>query len=291
VPDAEIDNDVVNQRARRTADRKRIQIEGLSQETGFLGVKKVATRVQTGGGRIDEEAIELAIARGDVNAVLLVLYRGVIGSVVEEMLAIGQEEGPAMGGVEFGVDGGDGAGGAPIGRDLEDGVARGRSEQDDAAGTPGATPGRRGVAQDANDGGVEVERFDLEVGEEPDTGTIGGPEGIDAAVSAGEDTVCAGAERVQVEFATSAEDERSAVRRESGLLSEVAFDFEGGAKGRDDGRIQWESRVYLIGPQQEKCCSGEKREGSNGPGYQLAAATAVNGESGDRRRGRIGGGD
>jgi hypothetical protein len=54
----------------------------------------------------------------------------------------------------------------------------------------------------------------------------GRPEGVDATVSAGDDAVCAGAERMQVKFATGAKDERSAVGRERGLLSEIAFDFE-----------------------------------------------------------------
>src|SRR5580700_10383217 len=197
-------------------------------------------RVESGGGRIDQEAIELAIERGDVNAVLLVLCCGVIGSVVEEMLAIGKEVGPAVGGVEYGVDGSDGGGDATLGRDLEDGVARGGSEEDNAAGAPGATAGSSGVAQDAYDAGIEVERFDLEVGEETDTRTIGRPERVDGTASAGEDAVRTGAERMQVKFAAGAENERSAVGRERGLLSEVAFDFEGGAWGRDDGRVQRE---------------------------------------------------
>ena len=68
--------------------------------------------------------------------------------------------------------------------------------------------------------------FDLEVGEESDACAIGRPEGVDATVSAGDDAVCAGAERMQLKFATGAEDERSAVGRERGLLSEIAFDFE-----------------------------------------------------------------
>jgi hypothetical protein len=112
-----------------------------------------------------------------------------------------------VGGVEFGVDGCDSGGGAPIGRDLEDSVARRGSEEDDAARAPGATAGRGRVAEDANDAGSEVERFDLKVGEETDTGTIGRPEGIDTTVSAGEDAVCAGAQRMQIEITTSTEDE------------------------------------------------------------------------------------
>src|ERR1035438_5173686 len=144
-------------------------------------------RVETSGGRIDEEAIEVASERGDVNAVLRVLCCGVIGSVVEEMLAIGKEVGPAVSGVKRRVDGGDGGGGATVGRDLEEGVARGGSEEDNAARAPGATAGSGGVAQDANDAGIDVERFDFEVGEETDTCTIGRPEGIDSTVSAGED--------------------------------------------------------------------------------------------------------
>ena len=146
MPDAKIDDNVVDERARRTAKRKRLEIEGLSEQTGLLGVKKVAMRVETGGRRIDDEAIELAIERCDVDTVLLALGRGVIGSVVQEMLAIGKEEGPAVGGVEFGVDGSDSSGSATIGRDLEDGVARGGSEENDAAGAPGTTAGSRGVA-------------------------------------------------------------------------------------------------------------------------------------------------
>jgi len=197
-----------------------------------------------------------------------------------------------VGGVEFGVDGGDRGWGATIGRDLEDGVARRRSEQDDAAGTPGATTGSGGVAQDANDAGSEVERFDLEAGEESDTCTIGRPEGIDGTVSAGEHAVCSGAQRMQVKFATGAEDERSAVGRERGLFSEVAFDFEGGGWGRDDGRVQWQSRACVIGPQEERCRGGQNRQGGNGPGDEFAAgAKAANGESGGGSRGPIAGGD
>ena len=244
MPDAKIDDDVVDERARRTAERKRAEIEGLRQEIGLLGVKKVAMSVETGGGRIDEEAIELAIERGDVNAVLLVLRRGVIRSEVEKMLAIGKEVRPAVGGVQRRVDGRDGGGAATARGDLEDGVAWGGSEEDDATRAPGATAGSGGVAQDAHDAGIDVQRFDLEVREETDTCTIGRPEGIDGAMSAGEHAVGAGPERMQVEFATRAENERSPVGRERGLLSEVAFDFKRGGRGRDDRRVQREGRAY-----------------------------------------------
>lgn len=98
--------------------------------------------------------------------------------------------------------------------------------EDHAAGAPGAAAGRGSVAQDANDTGIKVECFDLEVGEESDACAIGRPEGVDATVSAGDGAVCAGAERMQVKFAPGAKDERSAVGRDRGLLSEIAFDFE-----------------------------------------------------------------
>src|SRR5580704_7857188 len=97
---------------------------------------------------------------------------------------------------------------------------------------------------------------------------------------------------MQVKFAAGTENERSAVGRERGLLSEVAFDFEGGGRGREDGRVQWQGRAGVIGPQEEESRGGEKREDGNGPGDKFAAgAKTVNGESGSGRRDRVGGGN
>lgn len=110
MPDAEVQYHAVSDRVRRAGKRKRVEVERLRKESGLPHEKEMALRVSGASKRSNQEAIEFAIQRGDVNAVLLTLRRRVIGSNVEEMLAVREKEWPAMCGVEFGIELGDGSG-------------------------------------------------------------------------------------------------------------------------------------------------------------------------------------
>src|SRR5580692_10853451 len=126
-------------------------------------------RVSRAGKRSNEEAIEFAIERGDIDPVLLTLRRRVIGSNVEEMLTVREKERPAMCRVKFGIELGDGRGSATGDGNLMDNVARARREENDAVGAPSAAAGRGRVAQTANHTGVDLQGFQFAVGEEAHT--------------------------------------------------------------------------------------------------------------------------
>jgi len=168
----------------------------------------VNTTGQSGG----EEAVELAVEGGDVQSVLLTLRGSVIGSHEEKMPAIGKEKRPAMGGVEFDVELGDRGGRAAAGGNLVDDIARRRSEQDDAAGAPGATARGRRVAKSADNTGGHFESLEFAIGEEADAGTVGSPEGADAAARTGQGALCAVAKGAEPELTAGAEDQKTTVR-------------------------------------------------------------------------------
>src|SRR3974390_2790666 len=102
----------------------------------------MALGVSGTGERGNQKAIEFAVEGGDVDTVLFALRRRVIRGKVEEMLAIGEKERPAMGGMARVIELCDWNRSAAVDRNLVDHVARARCENNDAAGAPRAAAGR-----------------------------------------------------------------------------------------------------------------------------------------------------
>ena len=264
----------------------------MRKESRLPDVEEIVLRVRGACERSNEEAIEFAIERGDVNAILLTLRRRVIGSKVEEMLTVGEKKRPAVCGVVFGIELGDRSGSTTGDGNLMDDVTRPRSEENDAAGAPSAAAGRGRVTQTANHTGVDLESFEFTFGEEADTRTVGRPERIDGAVGPGKSVFRSSAERTKPEFTAGAENERAAVWGKSGLCAHIAFDFEGSAGGRNDGGEDWERGSSGIGATEKDSECDDRSENSQGPGEQLAAILLAGyRERGGELRGRIGAGD
>src|SRR5713226_10093363 len=116
------------------------------------------------------------------------------------MPGVREKERPAMCGVEFGIELGDGSGSTAGDGNLMDNVARARREENDAAGAPRAAAGRGCVAQTANHTGVDLEGFQFTVGEEADARAVGRPERIHGAMSPGKSAFRSCAERAKPEF-------------------------------------------------------------------------------------------
>src|SRR6516164_1630777 len=143
VPDTEINDDPVSERHRSSGQGEFLQVEGLRVERGLVDEEQIPLGVSGSSERRNQEAIDFAIQGSKVDAVLFGLRIRVVGGEVEKMLAVGKKEGPAVCGVKFRIQMGDGSWGATGRGDLVEDVAHCRRKEDNAGGSPScaARPG------------------------------------------------------------------------------------------------------------------------------------------------------
>src|SRR5262249_6479128 len=161
----------------RTGQSEISQVQRLGIKSGFPNKEKTFTGKGGPGERRNEEAIEFAVERSDKDAILFGLSEGVVGGEIKKVLAVGEKERPAMGGVEFSIELGDRGRSPSRGGDLVQGVAHVRGKDDDVARAPGTAPRGRCIAQTANRSGGDVEGLKPAVGKEAQTRAVWRPEG------------------------------------------------------------------------------------------------------------------
>lgn len=186
VPGHGIINDTLDQGLRLAAQSAARGIEGLGEQLLVTGKQEIAIGVNGVRLSLEQGLIFTAIHRRIVDRVVSGKRGSVVNGEVEEVFAVGKEEGPAMGGVLRAIDVSNGGDRAAVGANTIDPVYTCGRENDHAVGSPSAAASDRRIGDDLRRAARDIYNFQFSLGKEPKRAVVERPERKDGVVGPGE---------------------------------------------------------------------------------------------------------